>query len=94
MANGNSTDSEGSPRDFVLELLGYVIAHPEAKDTIDGIEKWWLAKSVCLEEKRKLEKILNLLVSKGWLNGRHSPAGTIYSMNESRLAEIKRFVET
>ena len=23
-------------------ILGYLCSHPDAKDTVDGVEKWWL----------------------------------------------------
>ena len=23
-------------------ILGYLFSHPDAKDTVDGVEKWWL----------------------------------------------------
>lgn len=29
-------------REFVFEILRYQVGHPKAKDTIDGVEKWWL----------------------------------------------------
>ncbi len=28
-----------------IEILRYLIAHQDARDTIDGIEKWWLPQS-------------------------------------------------
>lgn len=82
------------PRDeFIVDILRYVVAHPGAKDTISGIEKWWLSKSISREGKRKIEASLDLLVSKGWLIGRCSPqAETIYSLNENGLTEINEFL--
>jgi hypothetical protein len=89
-----SIDSVDLPRDeFVVEILRYVLSHPGAKDTISGIEKWWLSKSISREGKQKIVDSLNLLVSKGWLIGRCSPqAETIYSLNENGLSEIKEFL--
>lgn len=83
------------PRDeLIVEVLRYVVAHPRAKDTISGIEKWWLSKSISREGKRKIEESLNLLVAKGWLIARCSPQSeTIYSLNEQGLVEIKAFLE-
>ena len=46
------------PRDeFVLQILRYVVAHPTAKDTVRGIEKWWLSKSLSREARKKIECI-------------------------------------
>lgn len=79
--------------EFVLEILRYVVAHPTAKDTIQGIEKWWLSKSTRREARSKMEQLLSLLVAKGWLIGRGSPQSeTIYSLNENGLDEINEFL--
>ena len=79
--------------ELIVEVLRYVIAHPRAKDTIKGIEKWWLSKSTSGEGKRKLEETCKLLVTKGWLIARCSPQSeTIYSLNENALPEIAAFL--
>ena len=94
MGNGTSTDPEKLSRDeSVVAILRYVVAHPKAKDTIRGIEKWWLPKNTSREGKRKIKESLDLLVSKGWLIARPSPqSGTIYSLNEKTLMEINEFL--
>lgn len=94
MCNGRSLESEEPPRDvLIVEVLRYVIAHPRAKDTIKGIEKWWLTRSKSGEGKRKLEETCKLLVTKGWLIARCSPQSeTIYSLNENALPEIAAFL--
>jgi len=93
MDNAKSIDTDDLSSEFIVEILRYVVAHPKAKDTISGIEKWWLSKRISLEGKRKLEDSLNLLVSKGWLNSRSSPqSDTIYSLNESALPEINKYL--
>jgi hypothetical protein len=96
MWNGISIDSEQLLRDDVsIEILRYVITHPSAKDTINGIEKWWLSKNLDGEGKRKVLESLNLLVVKGWLIARCSPQSeTIYSLNENSLLEINAFLKT
>jgi len=86
---------EDSPRDeLVVGILRYLLAHPRAKDTIDGIEKWWLPKNTSPEKKRRIEETLNRLASNGWLVARSSPQSeTIYSLNENSLDEIRAFLE-
>ena len=92
---GRASHQEELPRDeFIVEILRYVVAHPRAKDTISGIEKWWLPQSISREGKKKIEALLNLLVAKGWLIARCSPQSeTIYSLNENGLPEINDFLE-
>jgi hypothetical protein len=92
MDHDESNDME-KLSEFVVEILRYVVAHPGAKDTVSGIEKWWLPRRISGEGKRKIEDSLELLVSKGWLIERCSPqAETIYSLNENSLGEINDFL--
>ena len=91
MDNETSSDIDR----LLREILRYLVAHPKAKDTINGIAKWWLAKSVSLEGRSQLEQGLELLVAKGWLLSRYSPqAETIYSLNEKHLTEIEEFLRS
>ena len=93
MDNETSIDPSNLSREFVVEVLRYLVAHPKAKDTIRGIEKWWLSDSVTLEAKQKLEESLEFLVLKGWLIGRSSTrSGKIYWLNEKELPAIKEFL--
>ena len=86
---------QATPHDELTRgILRYLVAHPRAKDTIDGIEKWWLPKSTSPEKKRRIEETLNWLAVKGWLIARSSPQSeTIYSLNENSLDEIRAFLE-
>jgi len=95
MWNVKSIDSEEFPRnEVIIDILRYLVTHPSAKDTINGIEKWWLSKNIGREGKRQITESLNLLVAKGWLIARRSPQSeTVYSLNESSLSEIKNYLE-
>ncbi len=79
--------------EFAVKILSYLVAHPLAKDSISGIEKWWLAGKTRNEGRQKIEEALNLLVLRGWLIGRSSPQSeTFYSLNEDRVLEIRDFL--
>jgi hypothetical protein len=93
MDHDESNDAEDLS-EFVAEILRYVVAHPGAKDTVSGIQKWWLPRRISEEGKRKIEESLKLLVSKGWLIQRCPPQSeTIYSLNENSLEEINDFLK-
>ena len=95
MWNVKSIDSEDiPPSDVIKDILRYLITHPSAKDTVNGIEKWWLPQNIGREGKRQIIESLNLLVGRGWLLARRSlQSGTVYSLNESALVEIKEYLE-
>ena len=92
MDHDESNDTEDLS-EFVEEILRYVVAHPGAKDTVNGIQNWWLPRRISEEGKGKIAKSLKLLVAKGWLIARCPPQSeTIYSLNENSLQEINHFL--
>lgn len=91
MDNERTTDTRGSSPELVVEILRYLVAHPKAKDTLQGILTWWLpglgakAKSV--------EASLEFLFWKGWVSVRISPqSARIYSLNEVAIDQVKAFL--
>jgi hypothetical protein len=75
------------------ELLRYLIAHPDAKDTLEGIVKWWLSTNQGEWSRAVVQAALDLLVKRGWLTVRGIiPARKIYGVNPARLDEIRAFL--
>ena len=69
-------------------LLGYLCAHPEAKDTAEGIAHWWLRVRGVDVHDRDVMEALTALVLRGWLLQSGSTVGNqIYSVNPDRRAE-------
>ena len=44
---------------LAFKILDYFRRHPEAKDTVEGIAKWWVQDDP-VEVRRVLEKLVNL----------------------------------
>ena len=82
----------GSPQtyeDLIPRILRYCVKHPDAKDTLDGILKWWLKET----RESDVQHALDLLVSKRWLTARETaPGKKIYGLNKDRLDEIKNYL--
>jgi hypothetical protein len=69
------------------QILQYPIAHPDAKDTLEGILKWWLESHPNELDKDQVQEALDALVSKEWLVKRVLPASQEpYSFN---LVQVK-----
>jgi len=86
-------DSPGNYADVIRGILHYWVEHVDAKDTPEGILKWWLPESQGEWGKEDVQKALDFLTSKGWLTKRETTrAKRIYGVNKDRVEEIKTFL--
>jgi hypothetical protein len=82
-----------SDQPFVRLILQYLIEHPDAKDTTQGIHKWWLPKGHSDRGTDEVQSALDLLTSKGWLRKRgRIPSKEIYGINKDCIPEIRSFL--
>jgi hypothetical protein len=86
-------DSPKSDEKIILGILHYCVEYPDAKDTPDGILKWWRSKDQSEWRREDVQKALDFLTSKGWLTKRKTiPSKEIYGINKDRLQEIESFL--
>ena len=89
--------NEGSLRQrraVIQAVLLYLIKNPDAKDTIEGVRKWWLPGGSREQRQEELEKTLGFLVSKNWLTTRTTPQKkNIYGLNTNFLEQIKIYLK-
>jgi len=77
----------------IREILRYLVEHPDAKDTVEGIAKWWRSESQAEWGAAAVEESLDILVAKGWLTRRDiAPVKRVYGMNKDHLETIKNFL--
>ena len=50
---------------FAEEIKEYLIIHPNAADSLEGIVKWWLGRQRWVQAVDKVEKALEYLVVQG-----------------------------
>jgi hypothetical protein len=78
---------------LVRLILQYFIDHPDAKDTPEGIQKWWLPERYSDRGRDEVKSALNLLSSKGWVTKRgRIPSKEIYGINKDCIPEIRSFL--
>jgi hypothetical protein len=75
-------------------ILGYLYSHPDAKDTVDGVEKWWLNSMEINMEARTVQVSLDQLVKSGWLvSYQRQGTSMVYGLNRSRRERLLRFLQ-
>jgi hypothetical protein len=87
-------NDERNSQIVMREIMSYWVERPDAKDTIEGIQMWWLLrKNVPRRSRSDVQKALDYLTSKGWLIKREIVASTdLYGINPNRMDEIKEFL--
>jgi len=74
------------------EVLAYLVEHPEAQDTLEGIVEWWLLERKIKFQTARVKEALSELVSKGLiLEKKGSDSQTHYRINQTRHKEIQEF---
>lgn len=90
---------EGSPGAYaslIRRMLIYVTENPDAKDTLEGINQFWLSPRRIPYGTDEVQAVLDFLVeTKGWLTKSSKAAAsvTLYGLNKERLDEIRWFLQ-
>ncbi|HKY71784.1 MAG TPA: hypothetical protein VJL88_07675 [Nitrospira sp.] len=75
-------------------ILGYLCSHPDAKDTAEGVEKWWLNGEGTHVESKVVRAALAYLVKLGWLvSTERKGSGMVYGLNGDRRKKLRQFLE-
>lgn len=75
------------------QVLKYLVQHPEALDTREGIAEWWLLKQRICEAVGNLEAVLDDLVKQGFLLARQGEEGRVYyCLNRAREREVRSYL--
>lgn len=73
------------------DIMSYLLDHPEAKDTLDGIVRWWVLDQRVKREMMQVEKALFSLTQREWLLERTGADSQVhYRLNPAKEPEIAR----
>jgi hypothetical protein len=71
------------------EILQYLIDHPNAQDTLQGIVTWWLLERTIKHRTALVKEVLNKLVADGLIIAQQgSDSQTHYKINRRRRKKI------
>jgi len=75
-------------------ILGYLFSHPDARDTAEGVEKWWLNGQEINVNARVVRGSLDYLVRLGWLvSSDRQGSEMVYGLNGDRRNKLRQFLE-
>ena len=76
------------------EILAYLVDHPKAQDTLEGIVEWWLLERQVKFQITRVKEALSDLVSRGLiLEKKGSNSQIHYRINHAKYKEIQEFFE-
>ena len=77
---------------MVWSILGYLYAHPDARDTSVGIRTWWL----CGEDADadSVQSALDELLLSGWITRSGTSSNhPMYGLNQTRRTALQQFLD-
>jgi hypothetical protein len=90
----NKESYTAADRELARAILRYLEAHPEAKDTVEGIAQWWLLQEWNEHLLVQVEQAVSLLLSQGLiLEIRRPGVPPYYQRHPQQREAITRFLE-
>jgi len=84
----------GSVHDLQREILGYLMAHPGAADTREGITEWWMLERCIQRQLREVDDALHQLIGKGLVETIHmASSAPCFRLRPDRIDEVRHIVE-
>ena len=75
-------------------ILGYLSSNPDAKDTAEGVEKWWLNVMEVNMDAKTVQGSLDHLVKWGWLvSYQLQGTGVVYGLNRERREKLRQILQ-
>ena len=79
--------------DVAWFILGYLSCCPDAKDTVEGIQQWWLGSLQAGIDAKTVRGALEQLVKAGWLfSSERRGTGIVYGLNADRRQDLRHIL--
>ena len=73
------------------EILRYLLVHPEARDSAEGIRVWWLRPG-CEATADEVEEALEDLIERGWVRSDGDGDVVLFGLNGQPGADVLRYI--
>ena len=76
-------------QEIAHEILAYLVEHPDAQDTLEGIAEWWLWERAIKQQTPRVKKALTSLVEQNLIiQDDRKGTPTLYQINHDKHQEI------
>ena len=82
-----------SIRQLSSHILRYLLKHPEARDSIEGIAEWWVLLQRIEDEVDDVKRALDLLITEGLVEVEEGGARRIYRLKIKNKEALARFID-
>jgi hypothetical protein len=80
--------------DIARHILSYLVEHPQAQDTLEGILHWWLLEQQIKRWTPRVREALDELIAQGWVRERKGRDGQVhYRVNRRKIGRIRAALE-
>jgi hypothetical protein len=80
--------------EIMRDILAYLVDHPEAQDTLEGITEWWLLEQKIKYQTKIVQEALEELVKSGLILTHKSwNSRTHYHINQRKYEEIQELLK-
>jgi hypothetical protein len=77
---------------MAMDILRYVLRHPDAEDSIEGVARWWLMEQRIVDTVRETRVALRTLAERGFVLELGKGRRARYRLNAARRQEAERYV--
>ena len=91
-----ATEGSAHSRSRVVgEILRYLMEHPDAKDTVDGIARWWIRPQGEGWQRHVVQDAIDELVARGFVVRRETTSShVVYGLDKQHLETITHIVRS
>jgi Fe2+ or Zn2+ uptake regulation protein len=83
------------PSNIERTIMSYMLDHPEARDTLEGIAEWWIPSQEIKIQIQNVKHALSNLVEAGFILEKTMSDGRVhYRINQMKIHHISALIET
>lgn len=80
--------------EIARDILTYLVEHPYAQDTLEGIVEWWLLEQKIRFQTRLVKEALEELVAKGLVDEIKGANSRIhFRLNENKIEDVRKLLK-